>query len=125
LESLECARCSIFVPTHSKGTTTDQEKVYGAIQGLAASYGDPYTVFFPPAENKNFQTEISGNFEGVGMEVGIKDGIITVISPLKNTPASKAGIQSGDMILKINGTSTESMSVDQAVQLIRGKKGTP
>lgn len=113
-----------FVETHGNATTTDQAKVYGAIQGLAASFGDPYTVFFPPVENKDFQTQISGNFEGVGMEVGIKNGVITVISPLKNTPASRAGIVSGDMILKINASSTQDMSVDEAVSLIRGKKGT-
>lgn len=113
-----------FVETHGKATTTDQARVYGAIQGLAASFGDPYTVFFPPVENKDFQTQISGNFEGVGMEVGIKNNIITVIAPLKNSPAAKAGIVTGDLILKINASSTQDMSVDQAVNLIRGKKGT-
>src|SRR4051812_30264917 len=57
--------------------TTDDQKLYGAIKGLAESYGDPYTVFFPPQESKLFQSEISGNFEGVGMEVGVKDNILT------------------------------------------------
>jgi carboxyl-terminal processing protease len=113
-----------FVETHKGTPVNDQDKVYGAIKGLAAAYGDPYTVFFPPVENTTFQTEISGNFEGVGMEVGIKNNVITVISPLKDSPAQKAGMKSGDLILKINATSTEGFSVDQAVQLIRGKKGT-
>jgi carboxyl-terminal processing protease len=113
-----------FVETHQHKAVTDEDKVYGAIKGLAAAYGDPYTVFFPPEENKSFQTEISGNFEGVGMEMGIKNNVLTVIAPLKDSPASKAGIKAGDLILQINGTTTESMSVDQAVQLIRGKKGT-
>ncbi len=113
-----------FVQTHKVGTTTDQDKVYGAIQGLASSFGDPYTTFFPPTEAQSFQSQISGNFEGVGMEVGVKDGVITIIAPLKNSPAEAAGLKAGDMILKINGTTTQDMSVDQAVQLMRGKKGT-
>jgi carboxyl-terminal processing protease len=111
------------VPTHNEGTTTNEQKVYGAIKGLAAAYGDPYTTFFPPVENEAFQTEIAGNFEGVGMEVGIKDNIITVIAPLKGTPAANAGIKSGDRIVSINGTTTADMTVEEAVKLIRGKKG--
>lgn len=108
----------------SATTTSDQDKVWGAIEGLAASLRDPYTVFFPPENAKIFQSEISGNFEGVGMEIGIKNDIITVIAPLKDTPAAKAGILSGDQILKINDTVTSGMKVDQAIKLIRGKKGT-
>jgi len=108
----------------SATTTSDQDKVWGAIEGLSASLKDPYTVFFPPENAKIFQSEISGNFEGVGMEIGMKDDIITVIAPLKDTPASKAGILSGDRILKINDTQTPGMKVDQAIKLIRGKKGT-
>ncbi|MFA5841566.1 MAG: S41 family peptidase [Candidatus Paceibacterota bacterium] len=102
----------------------DQEKVWGAISGLAASMGDPYTAFFPPAESKAFEETISGEFSGVGMEIGLRDRVITVISPLKNTPAYNAGVKSGDKILEINGTSTMDMTVDKAVGLIRGKKGT-
>jgi carboxyl-terminal processing protease len=113
-----------YVPTHEKPAATDQEKVWGAIQGLAASYGDPYTTFFPPVENKDFQSQISGNFEGVGMEVDTKDKVIVVVSALKNTPAEKAGMKTGDRILTINGTSTVNMAVEEAVKLIRGPKGT-
>jgi carboxyl-terminal processing protease len=113
-----------FVPTKNHATTTDQDRVWGAIQGLASSYGDPYTTFFPPAETKEFQQEISGNFEGVGMEVDIKDGILTVIAPLKNSPAYKAGVKPGDKILKINDTITANMPSEEAIKLIRGKKGT-
>ena len=107
-------------------TTTDaQARIWGAIQGLASSQGDPYTVFFPPEENKTFKSDISGNFEGVGMEIGIKDGILTVVTPIKNSPAEKADVRAGDKILKIDGKSTNDLPVDQAVKLIRGTGGTP
>ncbi len=109
----------------SATTTSDKDKVWGAIGGLASSLKDPYTTFFPPENAKIFQSEISGNFEGVGMEVGIKDNIITVIAPLKGTPADKAGILSGDKILKIDDAlTTNGMRVDEAIKLIRGKKDT-
>ncbi|TAK57840.1 S41 family peptidase [Patescibacteria group bacterium] len=108
----------------SKKIPGDQERVWGAIKGLTASLGDPYTVFFPPEESKNFENDIAGNFEGVGMEVGIRDDVLTVVSPLKGSPAERAGILSGDKILKINDTDTKDMSVESAVKLIRGKKGT-
>lgn len=104
---------------------TDQEKVWGAIQGLASAYGDPYTTFFPPEESKIFNEEISGSFEGVGMEVGIKDGFLTVIAPLKGNPAEKAGIKTGDVLVKINATSTQGLSTEEAIKMIRGPKGTP
>lgn len=114
-----------FVPTGTTtATTTAEDKVYGAIQGLASSFGDPYTVFFPPQENSLFNSEVSGDFGGVGMEIGTKDDALIVVSPLKDTPASRAGIESGDFILKIDGQDTSSMSVDDVVNLIRGKEGT-
>ncbi len=104
--------------------TTDQEKVYGAISGLLGSLNDPYSVFFDPEEAKSFQEEISGNFSGIGMEVGTKDKVLTVIAPLKNTPAYNAGIKSGDKVLKVDGVETYGLSAEKAVKLIRGEKGT-
>lgn len=101
-----------------------QDRVYGAIKGLVASLGDPYSVYFPPTDSKDFQDTIKGSFDGIGMEVGMKDKVLTVIAPLKNTPAEKAGIKAGDKILKIDATTTNDMSVDKAVDLIRGPKGT-
>jgi len=115
-----------YVPTNGTSTApvSDQTRVYGAIQGMVNSLGDPYTVFFPPVQSQNFNEEISGNFEGVGMEVGSKDGVLTVISPIKNSPAYNAGIKTGDKILKINDTLTTNLSTDDAVNMIRGPKGT-
>lgn len=113
-----------FVQTHGSTTPTTQEKLWGALEGLTASFGDPYTVFMRPSDAKIFAEDIAGNFSGVGMEVGAKDGIITVIAPLKGTPAERAGIQSGDQIIAIDEKSTEGMSTDEAVKLIRGEKGT-
>ncbi len=103
---------------------TDQERVWGAIQGMASSLGDPYTVFFSPEENKLFNDEIHGSFSGIGAEIGIKDKSLTIVSPLKDTPSSKAGLKAGDKILKIDKTETTDMTTDKAISLIRGPKGS-
>ncbi len=114
-----------FVYTHKDAKKiNDQDKIWDAIQGLTSAYGDPYTVFMPPEESKSFEDNISGNFEGVGMELAIKDNSIVVIAPLKGTPAYLAGVQKGDIVLAIDGKTTADMSVDEAVKLIRGKAGT-
>jgi carboxyl-terminal processing protease len=107
-----------YVPTTSSSTPTNQEKVYGAIQGLAASTGDPYTVFFPPVEAKAFDEQISGAFEGVGMEVDVKDGVLTVIAPLKGTPAFKAGIKVEFMILREGSADPIDISVVRDVIIV-------
>lgn len=101
-----------------------EDRVEGAIQGLVSSYDDPYTVFFPPKDAAKFDESISGNFGGVGMEVGIRDGSVTVIAPLPNTPAENAGIVASDIIVEIDGVSTAGMGIEEAVSLIRGEKGT-
>jgi len=103
---------------------TAQARVWGAIQGLVGSLNDPYSVFFPPDEAKQFNEDVSGSFGGIGIEIGMKDKTLTVIAPLKDTPAYKAGVKAGDFILKIDGTSTADMSIDKATSLIRGEKGT-
>src|SRR3989344_1299331 len=107
-----------------KSELDTQKMVYGAISGMVDSIGDPYTVFFEPVKAKEFAQEISGSFGGVGMEIGVKDDILTVVAPLPDTPAARAGILAGDKILKINGTSTQGLSVEEAVSTIRGKVGT-
>lgn len=99
--------------------------LYGAIQGMVNSVGDPYTVFFEPPESKKFQEEISGSFGGIGIEIGKRNNTLTVIAPIKDTPAFKAGLQAGDKILRIDTKSTADLSIEEAVNLIRGKRGTP
>lgn len=103
----------------------DQERVYGAISGLMSSLDDPYSVFFTPEETKSFEEDIAGSFSGIGVEVGMKDKILTVIAPLKDTPGYRAGLKAGDKILKIDNTSTSDLSIEKAVRLIHGEKGTP
>ena len=108
-------------------TTTEalnQQKVWGMASGLASSLNDPYTFFLPPQQNKNFNTELSGSFEGIGMQIDIKNNHLIVATPLKGTPSEKAGIMAADLILKIDGVSTEGMSTENAVGKIRGPKGT-
>jgi C-terminal peptidase prc len=114
-----------YVITHASSTLpSSKERLLGAIEGLASSYGDPYTVFFPPVEAKAFADTISGSFAGVGMEIDVKDNILTVIAPLKGTPAEAAGIKAGDQIAAIDGKSTDGVSTDKAVSQIRGPIGT-
>ena len=102
----------------------DKDKLWGAIQGLAASYGDPYTVFMPPEESESFENDISGNFEGVGMELAVKEKNIVVVAPLKGTPAYKAGVKKGDVLISVDGKNIVGSSLDEAIKLIRGKAGT-
>lgn len=109
-------------PDASKVSTED--RVEGAIGGLVNSLNDPYSVYFDQEQTKSFEDDISGNFTGVGMEVDMKDKILTVIAPLKDTPAYKAGIKAGDKILKIDKDITSDMSIDEAIKHIRGEKGT-
>lgn len=113
-----------YVPPKSK-TVTNQEKVYGAIQGLAGSLGDPYTFFLPPQEKTLFEGDVSGSFGGVGMQIGMKDGALTVIAPLKGSPAERAGVMKGDKVLRVDGATTSDMTIDKALYLIRGEIGKP
>lgn len=114
-----------FVPASTTVSfTDDQGRIYGAIEGLVESLNDPYTVFLPPEQTKMFYESINGNFSGVGMEVGMRHDLLTVIAPLRGTPAERAGILPGDKIIQIDNTSTANLSIDEAVQRIRGEKGT-
>lgn len=105
-------------------TLTDKDLLYGAIRGVVGSLKDPHTVFMPPPDAKKFTDEISGSFGGVGMEIGKHDGRLVVIAPLKDSPAEKAGLLANDFIIKVGTIFTETLDVEQAVDLIRGPKGT-
>lgn len=101
-----------------------QKMVWGAISGMVASAGDPYTVFLPPKENKDVKEDLAGEFEGIGAQLGTKENRIIVIAPLKGTPAERAGIKSGDYILKVDDVDTVGWTVPQAVTKIRGVRGS-
>jgi len=102
----------------------DLDLFYGALAGSVAALQDPYSVFFNPEIADKFTEELSGRFEGIGAEIGIKDGRLTIIAPLPDTPAEQAGIRAGDKIYAIDDLDTTGMSTDRAVNLIRGEKGT-
>ena len=107
-----------------KASINVQDMVYGAISGMVNSLGDPYTVFMEPDDTKRFIEDVKGSFEGVGMEVGIKNNQLTVNAPLEGTPAQTAGLRAGDAIVKVDGELTSDMTVDEAVNRIRGARGT-
>jgi len=102
----------------------DVDLFYGAISGLVSGLNDPYSIYFPPKQAQEFVKDLSGEFEGIGAELGMKDGQLTVIAPLTGSPAEKAGLKAGDVIYKIDGVDAFGWKVDEAVQKIRGPKGT-
>jgi len=101
-----------------------KKMVYGAVSGMVDSLGDPYTVFLSPAENDLFSQDMKGSFGGIGAEIGFRNGFLTVIAPLKGSPAEKAGIIAGDVIIKVDEKDITGLSIDEAIMLIRGEKGT-
>ncbi|MCX7996480.1 MAG: S41 family peptidase [Patescibacteria group bacterium] len=106
-------------------TKLDAEKMYyGAIKGMVASLGDPYTFFLTPEENKKSKDDLGGRFEGIGAELGLKAGAIVVVAPIKNSPSIKAGLRAGDIITKVNDESIKGWSLSEAVSKIRGPGGT-
>lgn len=102
----------------------DVDLFYGAVQGLVYALGDPYSLYFPPKAADEFAKDLSGELEGIGAEVGIKNSQLTIIAPLPDTPAEKAGLRPGDRILQIGEEITMGMDVNTAVSKIRGKAGT-
>ncbi len=117
---------NVWNDVHQKyaGKINDQQLVYGAISGMVNGLGDPYTVFMNPSDAKQFSQDIQGQFYGIGVEIGVQNSTLVVISPLDGSPAQKAGIKAGDTIVKINGQDVSNMTLDQAVAAIRGQKGT-
>jgi len=97
--------------------------IYGAINGMLSSL-DPHSAFMPPETYKEMKIETKGSFGGLGIEITIKDGILTVIAPIEDTPAFRAGIKAGDHIIKIDDKLTKDLSIVEAVKRMRGAKGT-
>ncbi len=97
---------------------------YGAIKGMVASLEDPYTFFLTPEENKKSKDDLGGKFDGIGAQLGLREGLIVIVAPLKNSPALKAGILSGDILYKVDGESVQGWTLNQAVSKIRGERGT-
>lgn len=110
---------------YDKKAIDGQKILNGAISGMVQSLGDPYTIYLAPKQNQDFKDGLAGqNFEGIGAELGMRNGQIIVIAPLDNTPAKRSGIKSGDAILKVDGKLTVGWTISQAVEKIRGTKGT-
>lgn len=103
---------------------SDKDLFYGSMKGLLAGLNDPYSVYFEPVEAEEFEASLEGSFEGIGAEIGIRDEKLQIVAPLSDSPAENAGLLPGDWIVLIDGTETLGMSVEEAVTLIRGEKGT-
>ncbi len=107
-----------------KQPVKDVDMFYGAIQGLVMSLGDPYSLYLPPKAAEDFAKDLSGELEGIGAEIGVKNNQLVVVAPLPDSPAEKAGLRPGDKILEIDKESTFGMDVNTAVGKIRGKADT-
>ena len=109
---------------HVDQPVSDVDLFYGALSGLVSGLDDPYSTYFPPEEAKEFARDLAGEFEGIGAEIGVHDGQLTIVAPLPQSPAEKAGLRAGDTIFAIEGKDTSNMTLEEAVLNIRGKKGT-
>lgn len=107
----------------NKSQISEKDLFYGAINGMVDALGDPYTIFLDPQITSDFTQELNGSFYGIGAEIGRRDGYLVIIAPLLDTPADRAGLRPADKILAIDDTDATGMSVDEAINLIRGDKG--
>jgi carboxyl-terminal processing protease len=108
------------------GEIDDKKLFYGAVSGLVRATGDPYTVFADPEETKQFEENIGGSFSGIGVEIGMRDGHVTVIAPLTGSPADLAGIKTGDIVVAIDDKPiSPEETLDEVVSRIRGERGKP
>ncbi len=102
----------------------EEDLIYGAMDGMLKALGDPHSVFFKPEDAKIFKEDVNGSFEGIGAEIGMRNDSLTVIAPLKDSPAERAGLMRGDKIRFIDERETKDITLDGAVQIIRGPKGS-
>ncbi|MCL5432683.1 MAG: S41 family peptidase [Patescibacteria group bacterium] len=115
---------SIEKTYYDKTKLDPQKMLNGAISGMVESLEDPYTVFLPPVQNSDFKQSLAGQFEGIGAELGMQGKQIIIVAPLDGMPAKMAGIKAGDAILKVDGQATSGWTLTQAVDKIRGPKGS-
>ncbi|TSC93085.1 MAG: Uncharacterized protein Athens101428_746 [Candidatus Berkelbacteria bacterium Athens1014_28] len=121
---------SLFWQTWNKvretyiGDSDPEKMLYGAISGMVNSLGDPYTVFLTPEESRKLSEDLSGEFEGIGAELSMKDGKIVIVAPLSGSPAEKSGLKGKDVILEIDGETTANLTIDGAIDKIRGAAGS-
>jgi carboxyl-terminal processing protease len=113
-----------YLKANYDGDVDANKLLDGLKKGAVAAVGDTYTEFLSEEETKDFNSDLNGTFEGIGAELGKKDNFVVIISPIKGTPAEKAGLQPQDIIVEIDGTSATDISVSEAVKKIRGEKGT-
>lgn len=113
-----------FVSSATSSLPDTSARITGMAQGLVEGLDDPYSVYMPKEESDRFEEEISGNFVGIGVEIGVEDDVLTVIAPLKGTPAERAGLLAGDKIVEIDSVSTYKMDIDDAIKKIRGEVGS-
>lgn len=109
---------------HLKQPVNEAQLFYGSMAGILAALEDPYSVFFKPEISKQFLEEMAGTFSGIGAEIAVKDNQLVIVSPLSDSPAERAGIRAGDKIMAIDGESTAGITIQEAVNTIRGPEGT-
>jgi len=109
---------------HVRQPVNDVDLFYGSIAGMVEGLNDPYSVYFPPAKAQEFARDLSGQFGGIGAEIGVRNGQFTVIAPLPKTPAERAGLRAGDVIVRVDGEDLFGLSLDEVIRKIRGEKGT-
>ena len=109
---------------YNKPGIDHQKMIYGAIKGMVDAVGDPYTVYQTPTQREVSDTDLRGSFDGVGIQVDLKDGKLTVVSPIDDSPADRAGIRPGDVVVQVDGVAINNKTLNDTVTLIRGLRGT-
>jgi carboxyl-terminal processing protease len=110
---------------YDKSQVDHQKLIYGAIKGMVDAVGDPYTIYQTPAQREVSDTDLRGSFDGIGIQVDMKDNRLTVVAPIEGSPAEAAGFRPGDIVVEVDGKSLSGKTLNDTVGLIRGQRGTP